>query len=71
VPFLAVKEEFHPKRNQARQKLATLPVPRFQDLASDVYAELTRRYTTLIDKDVRVFFLQVIYAYFLLTFSYV
>lgn len=52
MPFLAVKEEFHPKRNQARQKLATLPVPRFQDLASDVYTELTRRYTTLIEKDV-------------------
>lgn len=52
VPFLAVKEEFHPKRNQARQKLATLPVARFQDLASDVYSELTRRYPNLIENDV-------------------
>lgn len=52
VPFLAVKEEFHPKRNQARQKLATLPVTRFQDLASDVYSELTRRYPNLIENDV-------------------
>ncbi|OAD08691.1 hypothetical protein MUCCIDRAFT_76417 [Mucor lusitanicus CBS 277.49] len=51
VPFLAVKEEFHPKRNQARQKLATLPVARFQDLASDVYSELTRRYPNLIEND--------------------
>lgn len=52
MPFLAVKEEFHPKRNQARQKLATLPVARFQDLASDVYSELTRRYPNLIENDV-------------------
>ncbi|PPQ98392.1 hypothetical protein CVT24_004071 [Panaeolus cyanescens] len=44
VPFLPVKEEFHPKRNQARQKLATLPSTRFEDLSSDVYFELSRRY---------------------------
>ncbi|KAF7315232.1 hypothetical protein MIND_00037600 [Mycena indigotica] len=44
VPFLPVREEFHPKRNQARQKLATLPVTRFEDLSSDVYFELSRRY---------------------------
>ncbi len=44
VPFLAVRDEFHPKRNQARQKLATLPKNRFKDLASDVFAELERRY---------------------------
>nr|GAT57893.1 predicted protein [Mycena chlorophos] len=44
VPFLPVREEFHPKRNQARQKLATLPVTRFEDLSSDVYFELGRRY---------------------------
>ncbi|KAF5351618.1 hypothetical protein D9756_007499 [Leucocoprinus leucothites] len=44
VPFLPVKEEFHPKRNQARQKLATLPPSRFEDLSSDVYFELARRY---------------------------
>ncbi|KAI9594331.1 hypothetical protein BDF19DRAFT_414714 [Syncephalis fuscata] len=44
VPFLEVKSEFHPKRNQARQKLATLPKTRFKDLASDVFAELDRRY---------------------------
>ncbi|KAJ7039191.1 hypothetical protein C8F04DRAFT_950244 [Mycena alexandri] len=43
-PFLPVREEFHPKRNQARQKLATLPVTRFEDLSSDVYFELGRRY---------------------------
>ncbi|TFK44453.1 hypothetical protein BDQ12DRAFT_673015 [Crucibulum laeve] len=44
VPFLPVREEFHPKRNQARQKLATLPTSRFEDLSSDVYYELSRRY---------------------------
>jgi len=43
-PFLPVREEFHPKRNQARQKLATLPSSRFEDLSSDVYFELVRRY---------------------------
>ncbi|KAJ7690687.1 hypothetical protein B0H17DRAFT_584572 [Mycena rosella] len=44
IPFLPVREEFHPKRNQARQKLATLPITRFEDLSSDVYFELGRRY---------------------------
>ncbi|KAF8515365.1 hypothetical protein BU17DRAFT_76861 [Hysterangium stoloniferum] len=44
VPFLPLRQDFHPKRNQARQKLATLPKPRFKDLAGDVYFELNRRY---------------------------
>ncbi|KIJ51216.1 hypothetical protein M422DRAFT_26642 [Sphaerobolus stellatus SS14] len=44
VPFLPLRQDFHPKRNQARQKLATLPIPRFRDLAGDVYFELCRRY---------------------------
>ncbi|KAI9007950.1 hypothetical protein CLU79DRAFT_777223 [Phycomyces nitens] len=43
-PFLAVRDDFHPRRNQARQKLATLPTSRFKDLASDIYSELNRRY---------------------------
>lgn len=30
VPFLPVRDDFHPKRNQARQKLATLPSSRFR-----------------------------------------
>ena len=42
--FLLPKENFHPKRNQARQKLATLPPPRFRDLATDVFYELERRF---------------------------
>ncbi|RGB39043.1 hypothetical protein C1646_664967 [Rhizophagus diaphanus] len=51
VPFLPVRDEFHPKRNQARQKLATLPQNRFKDLASDVYYELERRYPELKDME--------------------
>ncbi len=44
LPFLPVRQDFHPKRNQARQKLATLPKNRFRDLASDVFFELRRRF---------------------------
>jgi hypothetical protein len=43
-PFLLPKDSFHPKRNQARQKLSTLPPPRFRDLATDVFYELERRF---------------------------
>ncbi|KAF8884681.1 hypothetical protein BD779DRAFT_1801636 [Infundibulicybe gibba] len=43
VPFLPVRMDFHPKRNQARQKPATLPTPRFQDLCSGVHFEFSRR----------------------------
>ncbi|MCJ1394335.1 component of the polarisome [Xylographa bjoerkii] len=41
--FLLPKENFHPKRNQARQKLSTLPITRFTALATDVFFELERR----------------------------
>jgi len=44
VPFLLPQEGFHPKRNQARQKLSTLPTSRFRDLCGDVFHELCRRY---------------------------
>ncbi|KLO10315.1 hypothetical protein SCHPADRAFT_906964 [Schizopora paradoxa] len=44
VPFLPVREDFHPKRNQARQKLATLPTNKFKDLSGDVFFELGRRH---------------------------
>jgi hypothetical protein len=44
VPFLPPREGFHPKRNKARQNLATLSANRFRDLSSDVYHELIRRY---------------------------
>ena len=53
VPFLPVRDDFHPKRNQARQKLATLPTGRFKDLSSDVYYELGRRYPEF-KEDVRL-----------------
>jgi hypothetical protein len=45
--FLPVREDFHPRRNQARQKLATLISSKFRDLSSDVYHELKRRYPLL------------------------
>lgn len=42
-PSLPAKTTFHPKRNQARQKLSTLPPDRFRQLATDVFYELERR----------------------------
>ncbi|CAK7267921.1 component of the polarisome [Sporothrix epigloea] len=41
--YLLPEDAFHPKRNQARQKLASLGPPRFRDLATDVFCELERR----------------------------
>jgi protein SPA2 len=52
VPFLPVRDDFHPKRNQARQKLATLPKTRFKDLASDVFYEIDHRYPHFQDEEV-------------------
>ncbi|KAG8904620.1 component of the polarisome [Tulasnella sp. 403] len=52
VPFLPVRDDFHPKRNQARQKLATLPKTRFKDLSSDVFYELGRRYPEFKEAEV-------------------
>ncbi|KAF9884318.1 component of the polarisome [Aspergillus nanangensis] len=43
-PFLPPRGDFHEKRNQARQKLASLQHQRFRDLATDVYTELERRF---------------------------
>jgi hypothetical protein len=42
--YLLPKPTFHLKRNQARQKLSTLPPDRFQQLATDVFFELERRF---------------------------
>ena len=50
--YLLPKENFHPKRNQARQKLATLPSSRFRDLATDVFYELERRFPAFTGKDI-------------------
>lgn len=43
-PFLPPRDDFHEKRNHARQKLASLQHQRFRDLATDVYCELERRF---------------------------
>ncbi len=50
--YLLPKDNFHPKRNQARQKLATLPPPRFRDLATDVFYELERRFPRFTGGDI-------------------
>ena len=50
--YLLPKENFHPKRNQARQKLATLPSSRFRDLATDVFYELERRFPHFTGRDI-------------------
>ncbi|KAJ2158000.1 component of the polarisome, partial [Coemansia sp. RSA 552] len=44
LPFLPVRDHYHPKRNQARQKLATLSRSKFVDLVRDVNDELKRRF---------------------------
>ncbi|KAJ2455037.1 component of the polarisome [Coemansia sp. RSA 2336] len=44
LPFLPVRDHYHPKRNQARQKLATLSRPKFVNLVHDVDEELKRRF---------------------------
>ncbi|KAF2168664.1 hypothetical protein M409DRAFT_65538 [Zasmidium cellare ATCC 36951] len=49
--FLLPKQNFHPKRNQARQKLSTLPIERFRQLATDVFYELERRIPRIIAGD--------------------
>lgn len=50
-PFLMPEDNFHPKRNQARQKLSTLPTPRFRDLATDVFFESERRFPAFTNAD--------------------
>lgn len=50
-PFLPPREDFHEKRNQARQKLASLQAQRFRDLATDVFCELERRFPQFAGPD--------------------
>ena len=50
--YLLPRDGFHPKRNQARQKLATLPSVRFRDLATDVFYELERRFPHFSGRDI-------------------
>ncbi|KAF4975248.1 hypothetical protein FZEAL_7955 [Fusarium zealandicum] len=49
--FLPPEKTFHPKRNQARQRLSSLGPPRFRDLAADVYHELERRFPRFVGGD--------------------
>lgn len=50
--FLLPEKTFHPKRNQARQRLSSLGPPRFRDLAADVYHELERRFPSFVGRDI-------------------
>lgn len=50
--YLVPEENFHPKRNQARQKLSSLGPPRFRDLATDVFCELERRFPRFAGGDI-------------------
>lgn len=49
APALLPQTNFHVKRNQARQKLSTLPVDRFNQLATDVFYELEQRHPGFVD----------------------
>ncbi|KAK1636173.1 hypothetical protein BDP81DRAFT_394808 [Colletotrichum phormii] len=51
-PYLMPESNFHPKRNQARQKLSSLGPPRFRDLATDVFCELERRFPRFAAGDI-------------------
>lgn len=50
--YLLAEKTFHPKRNQARQRLSSLGPPRFRDLAADVYHELERRFPSFVGRDI-------------------
>lgn len=52
-PYLPPREDFHEKRNQARQKLASLQHTRFRDLATDVFCELERRFPQFPERESR------------------
>ena len=50
--FLLPEKTFHPKRNQARQRLSSLGPPRFRDLAADVFHELERRFPRFVGSEI-------------------
>lgn len=50
-PYLLPRENFHEKRNQARQKLSSLQQGRFRDLATDVFCEHERRFPHFATQD--------------------
>ncbi|KAJ3102582.1 component of the polarisome [Phlyctochytrium bullatum] len=49
VPFLPIRPDLHQKRNQARQKLATMGTAPFKDFASDIMAQIERRFPQFVD----------------------
>ncbi|TQS38734.1 hypothetical protein Golomagni_00754 [Golovinomyces magnicellulatus] len=51
--YLLPKESFHPKRNQAREKLCSLPTGRFTELVTDVFYETERRIPRFANEDDR------------------
>lgn len=50
--YLLPVQGFYPERNQARQKLSTLPAPKFRHLARDVFFELGRRIPRFVAGDI-------------------
>lgn len=52
-PYLPARNDFHEKRNHARQRLAALHHVRFRDLATDVFCELERRFPHFTSRDYR------------------
>ncbi|KAJ5550914.1 Spa2 homology (SHD) of GIT [Penicillium sp. DV-2018c] len=52
-PYLPPRDDFHEKRNHARQRLAALHHPRFRDLATDVFCELERRFPHFTSREYR------------------
>ncbi|KAI8837910.1 hypothetical protein BJ741DRAFT_514269, partial [Chytriomyces cf. hyalinus JEL632] len=47
---LPARQDFHPKRNQTRQKLASLAILNFKKMACDVFFELERRFPNLVQE---------------------
>ncbi|PHH51851.1 Protein SPA2 [Ceratocystis fimbriata CBS 114723] len=50
-PHLLAQQNFHPKRNNARQTLSSIGPPRFLNLAIDVFNELEKRFPRFIEGD--------------------
>ncbi|KAI8607407.1 hypothetical protein BC830DRAFT_1086973, partial [Chytriomyces sp. MP71] len=48
--YLPARQDFHPKRNQTRQKLASLATTNFKRMACDVFFELERRHPNLLSE---------------------
>lgn len=44
LPFLQIRNDLLPKRNQARQKMATLNQERFNELSAELMFEIEKRF---------------------------